>query len=198
MGFGAIALSYPLRVRVRATVTLSAAFFHDESSITIEGYKSAIAPKKHLKKREILAFKPLLIRLKNLTGTERKDFLKLLTSKLWNKKYKLPSIPHEQNYVVWSVKNGKSAFSKLMLKISLSVSGEQASKNTALGLQFSFFRILDTSPSLLDGYFSEISCTYCFREMFNGFWTSNFYFYWSLALKFSCITVIRPGNNPES
>ena len=38
----------PPRVRVRATVKLSAAFFH-ESSITIGhagGYKSAIAPKK--------------------------------------------------------------------------------------------------------------------------------------------------------
>ena len=33
--FGAIALSYPPRVRVRATVKLSAAFFNDESSITI-------------------------------------------------------------------------------------------------------------------------------------------------------------------
>ena len=34
---GAIALSYPPRVRVRATVKLSAAFFRDESSITIGG-----------------------------------------------------------------------------------------------------------------------------------------------------------------
>ena len=34
---GAIALSYPSRVRVRATVKLSAAFFHYESSITIAG-----------------------------------------------------------------------------------------------------------------------------------------------------------------
>ena len=34
---GAIALSYPPRVRVRATAKLSAAFFHDESSITIGG-----------------------------------------------------------------------------------------------------------------------------------------------------------------
>ena len=34
---GTIALSYPPRVRVRATVKLSAAFFHDESSITIGG-----------------------------------------------------------------------------------------------------------------------------------------------------------------
>ena len=38
------ALSFPPRVRVRATVKLSAAFFHDESSITIGGYESAIAP----------------------------------------------------------------------------------------------------------------------------------------------------------
>ena len=34
---GAITLSYPPRVRVRATVKLLAAFFHDESSITIGG-----------------------------------------------------------------------------------------------------------------------------------------------------------------
>ena len=41
-----IALSYPPRVKVRVTVKLSAAFFNDESSITIEGggYESAIAP----------------------------------------------------------------------------------------------------------------------------------------------------------
>ena len=42
---GTIALSYPPRVRVRATVKLSAVFFHDESSITIGGYESAIAPR---------------------------------------------------------------------------------------------------------------------------------------------------------
>ena len=36
---GAIALSYPHRVRVRATVKLSAAFFHDDSSITIGGVR---------------------------------------------------------------------------------------------------------------------------------------------------------------
>ena len=36
---GAIALSYPPRVRVRTTVKHSAAFFHDESSITIEGVR---------------------------------------------------------------------------------------------------------------------------------------------------------------
>ena len=43
---GAIVLSYPPRVRVRATVKLSAVFFNDESSITIGGggYESAIAP----------------------------------------------------------------------------------------------------------------------------------------------------------
>ena len=43
---GAIALLYPPMVRVRATVKLSAAFFHDESSITIGGGdESAIVPK---------------------------------------------------------------------------------------------------------------------------------------------------------
>ena len=44
---GAIAPSYPPRVRVRATVKLSATFFYDESSITKRwgGYESAIAPK---------------------------------------------------------------------------------------------------------------------------------------------------------
>ena len=44
---GAIALSYPPRVRVRATVKLSAAFFNDESSITIGGYESAISSHKY-------------------------------------------------------------------------------------------------------------------------------------------------------
>ena len=38
-----IALSYPHRVRVRATVKLSATFFHDEPSTTKGGYESAIA-----------------------------------------------------------------------------------------------------------------------------------------------------------
>ena len=47
---GAIALLYPPRVRVRATVKLSATFFHEESSITIGGagggggYESATVP----------------------------------------------------------------------------------------------------------------------------------------------------------
>ena len=49
-------------------------------------------------------------------------------------------------------------------------------------------RILDTFHPL-SRYFSEIYCTFCFGQMFNGFWTSNFDFYWSLALQFSCITV---------
>ena len=35
----AIVLSYPPRVRVRATVKISAAFFNDESSITIGGVR---------------------------------------------------------------------------------------------------------------------------------------------------------------
>ena len=44
-----------------------------------------VKQEKHVKKREILGFKPLLqeIRLKNLTG---RRFSEVLTSKLWNKK----------------------------------------------------------------------------------------------------------------
>ena len=37
ISLGAIALSYPPRVRVTATVKLSAAFFHCESSLIIVG-----------------------------------------------------------------------------------------------------------------------------------------------------------------
>ena len=40
-------------VRVRATVKLSAAFFHDESSITIGGYESAIAAPKFFVKHDV-------------------------------------------------------------------------------------------------------------------------------------------------
>ena len=43
--FGAIPLSYPPRVRVRAMVKLSAAFFHDESSITIGGIRKCNSAK---------------------------------------------------------------------------------------------------------------------------------------------------------
>ena len=54
---GAIALLYPPMVRVRATVKLSAAFFHDESSITIGGGdESAIAPRR-LGRRKIVTLK---------------------------------------------------------------------------------------------------------------------------------------------
>ena len=47
---GTIILSYPPppSVRVRATAKLSAVFFHDESSIIIGGYESAIVPKNQL------------------------------------------------------------------------------------------------------------------------------------------------------
>ena len=38
----------PPSVRVRATAKLSAVFFHDESSIIIGGYESAIVPKNQL------------------------------------------------------------------------------------------------------------------------------------------------------
>ena len=92
-------------------------------------------------------------------------------------------IPREQNYAAWLVKNGKTVFSKLTQKISLPVSGEPGEEvKIAINLQFSF-------PRILDCYFSEISFNYHFRQIFNGFWTSNFDFYRSLALKFSCVMV---------
>ena len=47
----------------------------------------------------------------------------------WNSQEKIKwIIPHEQNHTPWLVKNSKTVFSKLMWQISLSVSGEQASR----------------------------------------------------------------------
>ena len=98
-------------------------------------------------------------------------------------KNEIGNIPHEQNYAAWLAKNNKTVFSKLTQKISLPVSGEPGEEvKIAINLQFSF-------PRILDCYFSEISCNYHFRQIFNGFWTSNFDFYWSLALQFSCVMV---------
>ena len=106
---------------------------------------------------------------------------------MWNSRGKIKSaIPREQNYGAWLVKNGKTVFSKLMQKISLSVSGEQASKCSAWCLPFSEFYILSI---FLSCYFNEIYFPFCLGQMFHGFWTNNFDFYWSLALQFSCITV---------
>ena len=82
----------------------------------------------------------------------------------------------------------QKVFSKHTCKIYLSVSGKQTSRQ-ASGWPAVFFSELLILSSLLDHYFSEISCNYRFRQMFNGFWTSNFDFYWSLALQFSCIMV---------
>ena len=49
------------------------------------------------------------------------------------------TIPPQQNYVAWLVKNSKTVFSKVMQKISLSVSGKQASNHSAWSLPFSEF-----------------------------------------------------------
>ena len=57
---------------------------------------------------------------------------------------------------------------------SLSGSGEQASKHLVSSFPFSDFYILS---SLLGCYFSEISCTFHFGQMFNGDITSTFDFY---------------------
>ena len=109
---------------------------------------------------------------------------------MWNSREKIKSaIPREQNYAAWLVKNGKTVFSKLTQKISLSVSGEQASRraNTCSILFLSqIFRYFQAC------YISGISCTFCLGQMFKGFLTSTFDFYWSLNLEFSCITVRIP------
>ena len=105
----------------------------------------------------------------------------------WNSWEKIKSaIPREQNHTAWLVKNGESVFSKFTRKISLSVSGEQASKHLASSFPFSDFYILST---FVGSYFSGISCTFHLGQIFNGFVTSTFDFYLSLALQFSCITV---------
>ena len=59
---------------------------------------------------------------------------------MWNSQEKIKTaMPREQNYAAWLVKNSKTVFSKLTQKISLSVSGEQASKRSAWDLPFSEF-----------------------------------------------------------
>ena len=83
----------------------------------------------------------------------------------------------------------KTVFSKLKWKIflfSIRQADKQVSKHLASSFPFSDFYILS---SLLGCYFSGTSCTFHFGQMFNGFLTSTFDFYWSLALQFSCIMV---------
>ena len=58
----------------------------------------------------------------------------------WKSQEKIKSaIPQEQNCTAWLVKNGKTAFSKLTWKISLSVSGKQANKHLVSSFPFSDF-----------------------------------------------------------
>ena len=96
------------------------------------------------------------------------------------------AMPREKNYAAWLVKNSKTVFSKLTRKISLSVLGEQASQHLTSSFPFSDFYILSR---LLGCYFSGKFCAFHFGQMFNGFSTSTFEFYWGLALQLSCITV---------
>ena len=69
---------------------------------------------------------------------------------MWNswEKIKL-AIPCKENYVTWLVKNGKTVFSKLTRKISLSVSVEQASQHLTSSFPFSNFFILSAGLSHL-------------------------------------------------
>ena len=119
--------------------------------------------------------------IKNLWQIHSRDSHMEFTEKLKS------AIPREQNYVAWLVKNGKTVFSKLTWKIYLSVSGEQANRQASTWP--GIFLSRNFRYQSLNCYFSEIYCNFCFKQMFNGFWTSNFDFYWSLALQFSCIMV---------
>ena len=64
-------------------------------------------------------------------------------------------------------------FSKLMQPISLLILGEQASKHLASCFPFSDFYILSC---LLSCYFTGISCTFYFGQIFNEFLSSTFDF----------------------
>ena len=113
--------------------------------------------------------------------------LKIQGIATWNSREKVKFvITMWAKLIAWLVKNGKTVFSKLMRKIYLSVSGEQTRKHLVSSFLFSDLKILS---SLLGCYFSGISCTFHFGQMFNGFLTINLDFYWSLALQFSCIMV---------
>ena len=70
--------------------------------------------------------------------------------------------------------------------VSIRRAGEQASQHLAPSFPFSDFYILS---SLLGCYFSGTSCPFHFGQMFNGFLTGTFNFYWSLALQLSCTTI---------
>ena len=109
---------------------------------------------------------------------------------IWNswEKIKL-AIPREQDYVAWLVKNEKTVFSKLNAEnffVSIRWAGDQVSKHLATSFPFSGFSILSSFYSC---YFSGMSCMFCCGQIFTGFLTSTFDFYWSLALQFSCIMV---------
>ena len=81
------------------------------------------------------------------------------------------TIPCEQNLMAWLVKNEKTVFNKFLQQVPLSVSAKEASKLLASSFPFSNFYIFS---SLSGCYFSEISCTLHFGQMFNGFLTSTF------------------------
>ena len=117
--------------------------------------------------------------IKNLQHTQLRD-----SHMKFTKKNKVGNTTWAK-YAAWLVKNGKIVFSKLTRKISLSV--YQASKHLASSFPFSDFYTL----SSLLVYFSGIFCTFHFGQMFNGFLTSTFDFYWSFVVQFSCIMTIR-------
>ena len=86
--------------------------------------------------REIELYSPPYGFIKNLRQIQLRNSHMKFTGK------KKSAIPHEQNYATWFVKSDIIVFSKLTRKISLSVSGEQASKHLASSFLFSDFYVL--------------------------------------------------------
>ena len=95
------------------------------------------------------------------------------------------AIPRAQNYAAWLLKNRETVFRKLTRKIPLSVTGKHSSIHLDSSFSFSHFYILS---SCLGCYFSGISRTFHFGQMFNGLLSDTFDFYWSLILQFSSTT----------
>ena len=118
-----------------------------------------VKQKKHKKRHEMLAFKPLLqkIGLKNWLS---ESFSEALTSKLWNKR------------------------KFMLLKLT------EMQRNWIIFIYLWFYQKSLTDPSKGESckIHRKNTCFFCFGQMFNGFLTSTFDFYWSLTLQFSCIT----------
>ena len=104
--------------------TLLAESFSEALTSKLWNKKKYILPKLTEMERNWIIFTPYGT-IKNLWQIHSRDCHVEFTAKIKS------AIPREQNYAAWLVKNGKTVLSKLTRKISLSVSGEQASRQTS-------------------------------------------------------------------